>query len=556
MRRYLQSDTLCRILTGMKKVIAGILIYLFIGVMFMNHRRQAERWSYGGPEIIIVVAVYPFIWPYAEAVRLLGAVEERAFRSSQRNEEVALLCPPAFDPLFREALLARRRDIPAASYEELLKTLRRVTLDLADPRTGLVLDQTAFAARAMGDISRARNDARDFSEKAQKTSDTSALWVAAAILRGARAATRGDAELSREILAAYERIYETVEPTETPFAAYAMGTAYEACGRQDEALAHYGDAIRSGRLDLAMQALIRALPLAGGDSERLDLVRAFAESLSSLERWIDEHLERSLAETGWGDYSRLTWYGRRYEAFLVMGRHLFPLYPAETKGARRFDAMLLTGLARQDMGGIGRCYEWWEELIVTAEPTFSAFPAKLDMVESLLDVVLALKERGETSYTNMLGQEVREVYYRLYDETRDIRWLDSAVESQLRLRPSMRAHEKYLLGEIALMKGEYRKHFDLTARRYLEGNCDYTTLPSGFIGRKMRNLEIQVDGDTKNYYQALNDHLGLLSSELYDNLGLGNAQPWERKLRAYEAGELSPPFHDFADADVFAATVD
>ena len=540
----------------MKKVIAGILIYLLIGVMFMNHRRHVEHWSRGGPGIIIVVAIYPFIWPYAEAVRFVDAMEERASRRSWRNEEIALLCPPAFDPLFREVLLTRRRDVPMASYEDLLKILKRTELDPADPRTGVVLDQTTFAAQAMNDAIRARKDARDFFEKAQGASDTSALWVAAAILRGAYATEPEDAELAHEILTAYEHIYETVESREAPFAAFALGTAYEACGRQDEALARYADAIRSGRLDLAMQALIRALPLAEGDAERLDLVHSFAASLSSLERWTEEHIERSLAETGWGDYSRLTWYGRHYEAVLVMGRHLFPLYPAKTKGAHYFDTMLLDTLSQQSVGGMGRCYGWWEELIVTAEPAFSAFPAKLEMTERLLDVVLLLKERGETGYTSMLGQEVREVYYRLYDETNDVRWLDSAAESQFRLRPSIRRHEKYLLGEIALMKGEYRKHFDLTARRYLEANCDYTTMPHGFIGRKMRGLEIRVGGDAKNYYQALDEHLGRLSSELYDDLGLGNAQPWEKKLHAYETGELSPPFRDFADVDVFAVTTD
>ena len=206
--------------------------------------------------------------------------------------------------------------------------------------------------------------------------------------------------------------------------------------------------------------------------------------------------------------------------------------------------------------GIGRSYAWWEELIVAAEGSFDAFPAKLEMVERLLDVVLRLNERGETSYTSMLAQEAREVYYRLYDETRDERWLDVAVESQVRLRPSLRAHEKYILGEIAFMRGEYRKHFDLTARRYLEANCDNTTMPRGFIGERMKALEIVVGQDSKNYESALQEYLGRLNDDLYHKLNLGGSQPWEKKLRAYEMGELSLPFGDFADTDVRVAEQD
>lgn len=480
-------------------------------------------------------------------MRFVDALEERAYRRELDAEHVALLCPPAFQPLFREAVLTRHSEGPAVKYAALVREIRKKGLDPADGRAGYILHQLSLSAESLGDAARARADASAFASEGAGSPGAPGLRIAAAILRGACAASPEDAALAREVLNAYERVRAGADPAEAPFAAYALGTAYEVCGMRDEALSCYEEAMRAGRLDLAMQALVRAVYAARGDEERLRLVGVFVESTAGTEPWTDEYLEKRLAERGWGDYSRLMSFGRRYEGVMSLGRPLLPLRSSVPEGAARFDALLAEHLLFFD--GLGRGFEWWEDLIVCAEPAFETFPAKLGMLERLLDAVLEFEETY-FDIRDVLHQQAREVYYRLYGETGDERWLDCAIASQLKLRPLLGKYENYIRGEIAFMRGEYRRHFDLVARHYLE-HYNNSSLPDerSFIGKTMRGLEIRAGGKMEAYEYALNRHLGDLRESLYEK-GVSYRDPAEDRLRLYDAGELPPPFLDFSDADV------
>ena len=527
----------------MKKAIAFLLVYLLVGVLVTQYRAHIENWSRGGPEIAVGALFYPLIYPFGEAVRLVRAADDRFFRKEQDDSHIALLSPRALRPLFREGILARRRGVPLTSYDALIKVLKRVSLNPTDSRTGFVLHQTMLATEALGDLSRARNDAAAFAARG----DAASLRIAAAILGGAHVAAPSDGALSREILGLYEQVYAGASPQEAPFAAYALGTAYQACGMHTEALGCYRKAIRSGWIDLGMQATARALSQAKGDEARLEIVDLFASSPTNPREAVGDVLERRLDEAGWGDHSQLMWFRRDYEAALVLGRALFPLRAAG--GAESFETFLATDLMEHNK--VGRSYGWWEELIRTSEPAFGSFAAKLAMVERLLDAILAPNEE-RVDIDKLLYQRTREVYYRLYDETGDRRWLENALSSQLKVRPSMEKFTGYIRGEIAFMEGRYRQHFDLAERRYLEHD-DYPSQPGSlnFIGKKMRQLEIRAGGETRDYADALKQYHIDLFNALYDK-GVSRTDPLEDKLRLYEAGELPPPFHNFSDADVHA----
>lgn len=251
------------------------------------------------------------------------------------------------------------------------------------------------------------------------------------------------------------------------------------------------------------------------------------------------------------DYEGLKWFRCRYETALALGQALFPLPSPASWEAARFDAFFDDDLQRDNL--VGRKYGWWEELIMAAEPSFETFPAKLAMVERLLDAVLTL-DGERTDIKHVQFQRTREVYYRLYDETGDRRWLDSALASQVKLRPALEKFEGYIRGEIAFMKGEYRRHFDLTERRYL-AHSDYpaTARGLGFLAKRMEMLEIRVGEEVGQYGYALEQYQIDLFNALYDK-GVHYTDPLEKKLCLYEAGELPPPFHDFSDSDVHEKT--
>ena len=528
----------------MKKIAVFLLAYLLIGVAVTQHRMHVEHWSRGGPEIAVVVLIYPVIYPYGETIRFVRAIEEYAYRRESNARHVALLSPPGYEPLVREGILAYERNKPIAPYDFLVQKMKKNPPSITDARTAYLLHQLSLATQAMGDGARARADASDFAGKGDAASNR----IAAAILRGAYE-TSPDAPLARDAMSLYERVYIDATPKEAPFAAYALGTAYEACGIKDEALARYREAIDAGWIDLGMRASIRAIGLADDDKTRLEFVKAFTGSLENPGGNAEDELKRRLTETEWGDYRELTWYRRQYEASLILGHALLPLGSASQEGAARFDAFFDADQRMDNL--VGRNYGWWEELISCAVDAFDSFPAKLAAVEHMLDTVLKFEE-DYIHIDTLLHQRTREVYYRLYDETGDRRWLECALPSQLKLRPKLEKFEGYIRSEIAFMEGEYRKHFDLVERRFIEHD-DYPSIPrhDNFLGKKMAALEIRVGEKTVGYAYALERY----QSELFDALhemGAGRGKPTKEKLHLYEAGKLPPPFGDFSDTDVHA----
>ena len=527
----------------MKAFIAFVLIYLLIGAVVTEYRAREERWSRGGPAIMIAYLIYPVIYPAMELSRASDKLTQQRDRQQMDMEHVALLSPPAYQSLLQERILSQEKNPPALPYDALIQAVEKTPLS-DDPRVGYVLEQLSLSAKQMGDVARARADVASLLTAGQE-GDLSNLWAAAALLRGVQSAHPEDKALALETLALYRRIYSKIDAQEAPFAAYSLATAYDACGQKEEALALYREAFKAERLDIAMQSLLRAVSAAADDDARMEVLKEFHSLYPYKNEFFEDAFAKNLEKTGWGDFDALSWNHRQKEAAQLLGRHLLPLYPTKGSEQEAFDASVNHYL---EVGGVSRAQTWWRELIARMEPSFTHYPAKLKMVELTLDSALGMQK--ECSISDICTYSAREVYYYLYSRTGDARWLENALPSQVKIRPLLAEQESYIRGEIALMKGEYRKHFALTAARYLK-HWDYASIQDSratFIGDTMQSLEIRAGNDAMRYDIALSEYIHALIDFFYEK-NMARKEHTAEQFRFLESNKL-PPFHDFTDADV------
>ena len=527
----------------MKAFIAFVLIYLLIGAVVTEYRAREERWSRGGPAIMIAYLIYPVIYPAMELSRVSDKLTQQRDRQQMDMEHVALLSPPAYQSLLQERILSQEKNPPALPYDALIQAVEKTPLS-DDPRVGYVLEQLSLSAKQMGDVARARADVASLLTAGQE-GDLSNLWAAAALLRGVQSAHPEDKALALETLALYRRIYSKIDAQEAPFAAYSLATAYDACGQKEEALALYREAFKAERLDIAMQSLLRAVSAAADDDARMEVLKEFHSLYPYKNEFFEDAFAKNLEKTGWGDFDALSWNHRQKEAAQLLGRHLLPLYPTKGSEQEAFDASVNHYL---EVGGVSRAQTWWRELIARMEPSFTHYPAKLKMAELTLDSALGMQR--ECSISDICTYSAREVYYYLYSRTGDARWLENALPSQVKIRPLLAEQESYIRGEIALMKGEYRKHFALTAARYLK-HWDYASIQDSratFIGDTMQSLEIRAGNDAMRYDIALSEYIHALIDFFYEK-NMARKEHTAEQFRFLESNKL-PPFHDFTDADV------
>lgn len=527
-----------------KAFIAFVLIYLLIGMGVTSYRAREDSWSRGGPAIIFAYLIYPVIYPAMELSRASEKILQQRNRLHMDMEHVALLSPPAYQSLLQEVVLSEKENPLILPYDALLEAVKKNPLPSDDHRVGYVLEQITRSTKKMGDVGRARADVASLLHKGETTSLPD-LWVAAAILRGAHSANPGDNSLTVETLSLYKRVYSKIGAIESPFAAYSLATAYDVCGQKQEAIALYKEAFKTGRLDIAMQSLLRAVYNASDDDERIEVLKEFHSRYPYKNKFFEELFAQNLEKTGWGDYHALSWNYRQKEAAQMLGRHLLPLYPLVGSEQEAFDAKIDHYL---ELGGVSRAQTWWRELIARMEPAFTHYPAKLKMVEILLDSALGMQ--NECSIGDICTYSAREVYYYLYSRTGDMRWLEHALDSQLRVRPLLANQKSYIEGEIALMKGQYRKHFELTARRYLE-HWDYASIQDSratFIGDTMQSLEIHAGNESMRYDIALSEYIHSLINFFYEK-DLAHKEHSAEQIRFLES-ERGVPFHDFSDKDV------
>ena len=528
----------------MKAFIAFVLIYLLIGAAVTEYRAREERWSSGGPAIMVAYLIYPVIYPAMELSRASEKLHQQRNRQQMDMEHVALLSPPDYQSLLQEIILSEEENPPVLPYDGLIQAVEKTPLPSDDHRVGYVLEQISLSAKQMGDVTRARADVASLLAAGEETSLFN-LWTAAALLRGVQSAHPEDNALALETLALYRRIYSKIDAKEAPFAAYSLATAYDACGQKEEALALYREAFKTDRLDIAMQSLLRAVSAAADDDARMEVLKEFHSLYPYKNEFFEDAFAKNLEKTGWGDFNALSWNRRQKEAAQLFGRHLLPLYPLKGSEQEAFDASINHYL---EVGGVSRAQTWWRELIARMEPSFTHYPAKLKMVELTLDSALGMQK--ECSISDICTYSAREVYYYLYSRTGDARWLEDALPSQVKIRPLLADQESYIRGEIALMKGEYRKHFALTAARYLK-HWDYASIQDSratFIGDKMQSLEIRAGNDAMRYDIALSEYIHALINFFYDKNSARKENTAEQ-LRFLESNKL-PPFHDFTDADV------
>ena len=527
----------------MKAFIAFVLIYLLIGAVVTEYRAREERWSRGGPAIMIAYLIYPVIYPAMELSRASDKLTQQRDRQQMDMEHVALLSPPAYQSLLQERILSQEKNPPALPYDALIQAVEKTPLS-DDPRVGYVLEQLSLSAKQMGDVARARADVASLLTAGQE-GDLSNLWAAAALLRGVQSAHPEDKALALETLALYRRIYSKIDAQEAPFAAYSLATAYDACGQKEEALALYREAFKAERLDIAMQSLLRAVSAAADDDARMEVLKEFHSLYPYKNEFFEDAFAKNLEKTGWGDFDALSWNHRQKEAAQLLGRHLLPLYPTKGSEQEAFDASVNHYL---EVGGVSRAQTWWRELIARMEPSFTHYPAKLKMAELTLDSALGMQR--ECSISDICTYSAREVYYYLYSRTGDARWLEDALPSQVKIRPLLADQESYIRGEIAMMKGKYRKHFELTAARYLK-HWDYASIQDSratFIGDTMQSLEIRAGNDAMRYDIALSEYIHALIDFFYEK-NMARKEHTAEQFRFLESNKL-PPFHDFTDADV------
>lgn len=524
----------------MKKMKFWVIIYLIVGVIVTGFRFNSEPVSHGGPEILFAYLIYPVCYPYFEMGRISAAKRQQEFRAGMKRTEVALLCPPAFEAQLSSRVLAPRGDTTAASYKPLLDALHKNKLDVADARSGYVLWHLTRATKNMGDVSRARTDAAEFRRKG----DISSLCIAAAILHGAYSLEPHDKKLLHDMLPVYERIHVEDTLVGRVTSGYALGTLYAALGMPDKALSSYEAVLRSRRIDVGMQALVHAAEIARDDEQRQRLLNAFCAEMRGQESWLDLHFKRVFSENGL-DFGSFSTFTCRYEGAQVLGWRLRPLrVKLGDDEFDRFEGFLMqSGFTGN--GGLGQHFRWWKMLVLRLEPAFTDFPAKLALVESVLDTVLNSREHADIK--SFFHEETREVYYQLYAETGEERWLQHALSSQLKIRPALQKFAEYIRGEVALMRGEYREHFRQTVRRYL-AHRDYAALPApySFMAHVFNGLEIRVRGEKREYEYALEDYQRDTVNALHER----QVSPAEG-LRLYDANALPPPFHDFKDSDVY-----
>lgn len=532
-----------------------LLVYLAIGTALGLYRIRGGGDGWG--KLILLVS-YPVAWPFLEVEHYKAVARMERQKEERRQRLLAGVCPPAYQALFYKHVLDRG---DAPSYRELVKALAKAPPDVADIRSAYVLNKLAMAVAAGKD-----DDVLDDAAALLESVDvgTGGLLTAAAMTRGYALRSRGFADpagpraelAARLLLAAYVRSMPHVPEAEDPYAALAFGAACHAASRilpgaeasdlRNQAREWYARAIISGKVRAAFPAAVLRMELAADAAER----KTFLSELFNSAELSGERLDRQLL----GDVDNWTFSGLEDGVDQIMGKNLLP--PLDSGFEKALDAIEQVERRRGSSHA-------WTELLVFLTGSFDDFSEKIEVVETCLDrllspngeIVRSLCDRRIIDNQRNPLDDARQIFYRLYDESGDERWLEAALPSLLRLRPSLRVLEKHLEGEIAFLRGQYRRHFELSAEHLIRAadpeKVRVVFSTTDFLSERMYHTRIIIQRSGPYHYdQMFNSFMYDLAKKLENDK---SPEARRRLLGKLGQSELTMPnggaFVDDSDVD-------
>lgn len=193
----------------------------------------------------------------------------------------------------------------------------------------------------------------------------------------------------------------------------------------------------------------------------------------------------------------------------------------------------------------------WGEFMFLFVQTADEFSA---MVEMLADILARLLPPDADIVGEILKREdiscYWDAYYRLYEKTKDERWLETASATLYAVRPALRHFELLFAAEAAFMRGEYRRQCFLVARHILSPSTTSTDDVRNFTSRYMEGLMRGKRVDTPWKYQYwfnLNLFAGDLERARYYDRDGANRRIMGEKL---DRDEWPTDSYEVVDADV------
>lgn len=482
----------------LKKIALSLAAYLAIGVGCTLYRAREFGSGRGDPGgAVLLLLIYLVAWPLGEGARFVGWIDEILARRHFRALQVEVASPPESRRLLGPFILD---DAARPSYRAFMDHLARTPLTVGDKRSGHVLKQLSHAA-AGADPATVLNEAEKL---LAGTPSYAAAAQAAALLRGCLMREElppADRERALALaLPAYEESERQATPAERPYATLALATLYHAAGNDNsgdaswhgKARAKYEEAMAADRPVVTLPAALLAADLAADADE----LRLLAERVLNL-----ADAKAPIVDAGLAD-GEVRFYHIRNpvldDVLESYGLHLFPVLESGIEAAmrksRRHNWPQPTG-------------EVLYEFAARFAPKFPRFEDGLAMALTFVDKTLPPdREIVRVLRSGDIHCVVRQVIFRLYDDTGDDRWLAAAVASQLRLRPALKAVEAYLVGEVAFMRGDYAQHFDFSALNLIiadhPSNVDIRPIEGEFLYDRMQALQPRVKrGYSEPYYR-------------------------------------------------------
>ena len=536
-------------MSWLRKIIITIVIYLLIGTTLglMRHGHGG-----GGLESFFALITYPVLWPMHEYRHFKDGLEKQKWDEDVRVSLLAELCPPEFHSLFYGHVLDGKALPP---YNKMLKALRANPPAAGDRRSGYVLHKLGEAAAGAGNL-----DVLSDAAALLNSPDAGAgnLLIAGAIARGVFGRGQSaDTEKNREeriralkiMTQAYERALPPLYEAGRPQADLAMGTLYQAAGRYlpeaenagmtDKARAAYLRAAVSGKISASLPAVIQASSLAENDAERKKILARFLVAIDSGGKsWAETPLSRP-----YWTVAVLTKRRAEAAAGFRLGQNLLPT----------FDSGLESAIKVVEEDGWDRgIHQAWEDFMFLFTRSVDDFSNAAEMLSDILeyllppdtDIIGEIRDRNEVS-----GYWT--VYYRLYEETKDERWLTAAGETLLSVRPSLKYFEHLLAAEVAFMHGEYRRH-GLSVARHLvspseaSSNGDVGRFTSRYLEKLMRAKRVNTPWGY-DYWFNLNLFAGELERRRYYDRDGSELRAMAEKIYR---GEWPTDSHEIIDSDV------
>lgn len=474
-------------MSWLQRIIIVIVLYVAVGVTLGIIRHGNGR---GGWESFFAMIFYPALWPHYEYLRLEKRWDEQRRTENERKRLLAEVCPPEFHSLLYSHLLDGK-GLPA--YRKIRDAVAANPPVPGDKRSGFVLFKLSEAAAKAGSAG-VLNDASRLltTPEAGAGHFTAAAAIAHGVFLHGQTASAGKGEEERiaalkVMLIAYERALPFLSEADQAHVDLGMGTLYQAAcqllpkeetaGMRDKARAAYLRAAASGKVAASFPAALHAAGLAENYTERKMILAQFLNAIDFEGRsW----QQAPLPSFHWSVTVRTQ---RRAQATagLILGKSLLPAFDSGMDNAM----LKVVELDDWDRG----IRHGWGDFMFLFVQTVDDFPTRTEM---LADILARLLPPDADIVRDILGREEVtchwDAYYRLYEKTKDERWLEAASATLYALRPALRKFEHLFAAEAAYMRGEYRRHCLSVARHIVSPSSTSTDDVSRFTSKYMERL--------------------------------------------------------------------